>query len=222
MVHQIVKQNGGFLRVDSTVGSGSTVRIYLPCAGRETVPDNRPSKSQPRGGNETILLVEDNADLRHLLVTLLENLGYAVLEADSAGEALQLSNGLCDPIADLLVADVTLVDSTGTELARRLQTSRQGLSVLHISGYLEEDAADSRSTPGAEFLSKPFTMDVFGERVRRILDKGRRRRILFVDDDPEIVIFASRILRDAGFEVLVGGNGNVALSTAQEPSRSTW
>jgi hypothetical protein len=58
-------------------------------------------------------------------------------------------------------------------------------------------------------------MDAFGERVRRILDKRRRRRVLFVDDDPEVVIFASRILRDAGFEVLVGGNGNVALSTAQ-------
>lgn len=214
LVQDIVKRNVGFLSVRSSKGDGTTVRIYLPAAAGEKTREIAEPKSAPRGGNETILIVEDNGELRRLLRARLEKLGYAVLDAASAAEAVELSNGRKDRV-DLLVVDMVLPDSTGTELAQRLREGRPGLPALHISGYLENRAAVGIPESGAEFLSKPFTLAAFGDRVRSILDRQRRKRILFVDDDVEVVMFASRVLRDAGFEVLVGGNGNVALSTAQ-------
>jgi DNA-binding response OmpR family regulator/two-component sensor histidine kinase len=214
MVQHIVKQSGGFISVQSAKGKGATVRIYLPAVegGQALEPAIR--KSAPRGGQETILIVDDNLDLRHLLRAQLEGLGYAVLEAASAGEAAELSSGLNGGL-DLLVADVVLPDSSGIQLAHSLRESRPDLPVLHLSGYLEEDVIGGMPESGAEFLAKPFTLAAFGERVRSILDRRKRRRVLFVDDDAEVVMFASQVLRDAGFEVLVGGDGNVALSTVQ-------
>jgi DNA-binding response OmpR family regulator len=158
--------------------------------------------------------VEDSPDLRSLLRKSLEGMGYAVLDAGTAAEALELSRGLMGSI-ELLVTDSVLPDSTGSELARRLRETRTGLAVLHISGYAEEEIGLDAAAPDREFLPKPFTLDGLAGRVRTVLDRDRRQRILFVDDDIEIVMFASRVLRDAGYEVLVGGNGNVALSTAR-------
>jgi CheY-like chemotaxis protein len=186
MVKQTLKQ--------SKEGNGTTVRICLP---------------------RTILIVEDDPDVRRVLRTMLQSLGYSVLEAASATEAASLSSGHAGVI-DLLVADVVLGGSTGVELARRLRESRPGLPVLHISGYAQDSAAlESMHESGAEFLAKPFTRAALAESIRRILDRQKRHRILFVDDDATAALFASRVLREAGFEVLVVGNGNVALSTIE-------
>jgi signal transduction histidine kinase/DNA-binding response OmpR family regulator len=214
MVQHIVKQSGGFLSIESSVGAGTTIRVYLSTAGSQAPLEKPVVYQAPRTGTETILLVEDDAELRSLLCRVLEDLGYFVLEAGTAAEALELSRGLAGDV-ELLVADVMLPDSTGSELADRLRQERPGIGVLHLSGYAEEDAGLGARRPHAEFLSKPFTLDSFAESIRTLLDRTRRRRILFVDDDAEVVMFASRVLREAGYEVLVGGNGNVALSTAQ-------
>jgi len=214
MVEHIVKQSGGFLSVQSDRGKGATVRIYLPAAEAGQTAETTEPKRAPRGGHETLLIVEDNSELRRLLGVTLERLGYTVLDAASAGEALELADGREDGI-DLLVADVMLPDLNGIQLASRLRKSHPGMPVLHLSGYSEEDVFAGVPEPGREFLSKPFTLAAFSERVRSILDRRKRRRVLVVDDDAEVVMFASRVLRQAGFEVLVGGNGNVALSTAE-------
>jgi len=174
--------------------NGTTVRICLPPA---------------------ILIVEDDSDVRRLLCTMLQSLGYSVLESASATEAAALSSDR-EGVIDLLVADVVLADATGVELARRLRGSRPGLPVLYISGYAQDSAVlESMQEFGAEFLAKPFTLAAFAASIRRILDRQKRQRILFVDDDAAVALFASQVLRRAGFEVLVAGNGDVALTTTE-------
>jgi CheY-like chemotaxis protein len=257
MVQHIVKQSGGFLSIESAKGKGTTVRIYLPAAPGGTPHDNSqpaPSDIALFGGHETILIVEDERDLRELMSEFLQRLGYAVLDAGSAAEAVELSGQLNHRL-DLLICDLVLPDSTGRELAECLLESRPGLPVLYISGHPAQVAHDTPQ-PGAQFLDKPFTVVEFGESVRSILDcqipkrldcqipkrldcqipkrldcqkpkgldfqkpKGldfqKPKRVLFVDDDAQVVMFASEVLRDAGYEVLVGEDGNVALAIAEK------
>ncbi|MGB9455070.1 MAG: response regulator [Bryobacteraceae bacterium] len=215
MVQQTVTQSGGYLSVQSEKGNGTTVRIYLPRSMGDKTPEaSELNRTLPRG-HETILIVEARPDVRRLLRTMLQSLGYSVLEAGSATEAAALSSGRAEVI-DLLVVDVVPTDSTGVELARRLRESRPRLPVLYISGYAQDSAIlKSAQESGAELLAKPFTMAAFAERMHRILDRQKRHRILFVDDDATVALFASRVLREAGFEVLVVGNGSVALSTIE-------
>jgi hypothetical protein len=218
MVQHIVKQSGGFLSLKSTQGKGTTVRIYLPAAEGHASAENSEtveSKSAPRCGHETILIVEDNLDLRNLIRDFLRGLGYAVLDAGSAAEAAELSDGLHDRL-DLLLADVALPGSSGNGLADSLKESRPGLPVLHISGYPEQAALDGAAQSGAEFLAKPFTLTALAERVRSILDRQRRKRVLLVDDDARVVMFLSEVLRDAGFDVVSGDDGKVALSIVEK------
>jgi two-component system, cell cycle sensor histidine kinase and response regulator CckA len=214
MVHQIVKQSCGFLSVRSEKGNGTTVSIYLPCSAAEEAQEISVLEDAPPGNHETILIVEDSPEVRRFLCTVLERLGYSVLAAASAREAAALSSGFADGV-DLLVADVVLADSSGIELAGRVRERHPQLPVLYISGDTHGAAVETVQESGAEFLSKPFTVVALAERVRRILDRRKRKRILFVDDDAGVVLFASRVLHDAGFEVLVGGNGDVALSIVE-------
>ncbi len=215
MVQYIVKQSGGFLSVESEKGKGTTVRIYLPCCAEEKTPEIARLEKAPPGGHETILIVEDCPEMRRFLRSGLESLGYSVLEAASAREAAALSSGFADGI-DLLVADVVLADSTGIEVVRRLRELRPGLPALYISGYAQDAAmVASLQESRPEFLSKPFSLAGFAESIRRILDRQKRPRILFVDDDAAVALFAIRVLRGAGYEVLVAGNGKVALWTVE-------
>jgi len=214
IVQHIVKQSGGFLFVRSEKGDGTTVSIYLPCFVGEKSPEISGLQKAPPRGHEKILIVDDSPEVRRVLHRMLEGLGYFVLEAASAREAVALSSGLADG-SDLLVVDVELADSTGVELAQRLREPRPELPVLYVSGYPQGAAIEGVQESGAEFLSKPFTLVAFAERVRRILDRRKPRRILFVDDDADVVLFASLVLRNAGFEVLVGGNGDTALSMVE-------
>ncbi len=217
MVQHIVKQSGGFLSIESAKGKGTTVRIYLPAAPGTPAGNSQTEQSDiaPFAGRESILIVEDEPDLRQLMREFLQRLGYAVLDAGSAAEATELSGQLNDGL-DLLICDVVLPDSTGRELAERLRGSRPGLPVLYISGHPTEVAHGDALPAGAQFLAKPFTVVEFGERVRRILDRQKPKRVLFVDDDAQVVMFASEVLRDAGYDVLVGEDGNVALSIAEK------
>jgi DNA-binding response OmpR family regulator len=87
--------------------------------------------------------------------------------------------------------------------------------VLCLYDYNQGDTQTDDTGSAAEFLSKPFHPAAFAERVRTILDRKKQQRVLFIDDDAELVMFASRVLREAGYDVLVGGNGNVALATVE-------
>jgi DNA-binding response OmpR family regulator len=214
MVQYIVKQSRGYLFVDSAKGKGTSVRIYLPAA--ETVApaakaDTAPQAGTRVSGGQTILMVEDDPDLANLMRDILGGLGYMVLDARSAGEAAELSRGLADPI-DLLLTDVSLPGSNGRELADSLRKSRPGLPVLYISGLPTSADASDAPEPGTGFLAKPFSPAELEDSVRTVLDGRKRKRVLVVDDEPGLLMFASEVLRAAGYDVVTGDDGNVALS----------
>jgi DNA-binding response OmpR family regulator len=211
-VYGIVKQSGGRISVYSEKGKGTGFKIYLPYAEGERTEINVAQRESPEGGHETILVVEDNAEVRQFMSTVLEGLGYTILEAASGEEAALISQTHLGGI-DLLIADVVLPDSTGNDIARQLTETRPGVAVLFISGYTQSFAVQERTLePEVDFLEKPFSGDELAMRIREILRKPRRTRILIVDDDPALARFASQVLGDAGYEILVANNGNDALS----------
>lgn len=217
MVQHIVRESGGLLDIESAPGKGSSVHIYLPTAVDSPPADLEEANAScvPPGKRENILLVEDDADLRNLMRNILGNRGYAVLAAGTAAEATELAATLAGPL-DLLISDVELPDSSGPRLAAALRKSFPRLAVLNISGYPPREAADDEPPADGEFLPKPFTVGELGRAVRDTLDRRKCKRILFVDDDEQVLAFAREVLVSAGYEVLDAGDGNVALAIAQK------
>ena len=172
-VYGIVRQSGGHIWVYSEVGHGAAFKIYLPDV---QVPAPRATPdvpALPRGGSETVLLVEDDAPLRALTRRLLEQFGYRVREAagaDQAAAALREETGV-----DLLLTDFVLPNVRGPELARRLRRIRPGLKVLYMSGYSEALVADAAKHPVAS-VCKPFTPDQLAARIREVLDAPAKKQ----------------------------------------------
>jgi len=170
MVLGIVEQSGGAVCVDSTIGSGSTFAVYLPVVAESTRSATAyPPTSQPARGTETILLVEDEDAIRLVAATILRRLGYAVLVAADAADALGLSARTTTPI-DLLLTDVVMPNMSGVELAERLVVARPGLKVLCMSGFMEEGIVRRVTDHGYGFLQKPFNSERLILRVREVLD----------------------------------------------------
>jgi CheY-like chemotaxis protein len=171
----IVKQAGGEIRVDSEPGQGACFRIYLPRVRKAAKGQRTARLRRPRKGSETILLVEDEPEVRKLAREMLARLGYRVLEAADADQALALWDALKDSI-DLLLTDVIMPHTSGRELAEQLTAVRPGLKVLYMSGYTDEVIARSgivqNDTP---LLQKPFSREALGLGVRAILDAGPKR-----------------------------------------------
>jgi CheY-like chemotaxis protein len=118
---------------------------------------------------ETILLVEDEPQVRSLTRTMLARLGYRVLEAESADEALRITSGHEGPL-DLLLTDVVMPRMSGTDLARHVQTARPGVRVLYMSGYTDNGVIDQGMlAAGTPFIQKPFTSAGLSRKVREVL-----------------------------------------------------
>ncbi len=169
-VYGIVAQSGGDIAVESAVGGGTTMRVFLPRVAMRALSVPAAAPIPPPGGHETVLLVEDEEFVRELVREFLKASGYTVIEASCAEEALRLVADLRAPI-DLLVTDVVLPGLNGVRLAERLKTQVPGLEALYISGYPGEamfrgDVFD----PGPAFLAKPFTRHVLTQKVREILN----------------------------------------------------
>jgi hypothetical protein len=170
-VHGIVHQSGGYIGVDSARGRGTTFTIYLP---RITEPTNATEapKGSPRDlmrGTETVLLVEDDEELRRLASEILKMCGYTVLETGDPLEALTIGEQRRRAI-DLLLTDMVMPAMSGSELAQRLGTMCPGLRVLYMSGYTDEMlAADVASELARAFLRKPFTPHDLARKVREAL-----------------------------------------------------
>jgi PAS domain S-box-containing protein len=168
-VHGIVKQSAGHIEVDSAVGRGTTVRIYLPRV--EPAPPEPAGRELrvPARGRETVLLVEDEEMVRNMTKRILECEGYTVLEATNGLEAVAVAGRHQGPI-HLLITDLVMPQLSGRETADRL--AGRVARVLYTSGYTEDMVVQQGVEPAtAEFLSKPFTITALITKVREVLDR---------------------------------------------------
>jgi signal transduction histidine kinase/ActR/RegA family two-component response regulator len=175
-VHRIVSEAGGFIRVTSAAGEGTTFRVLLPHADRPAArtTTRRAMGSLPRG-SETVLLVEDEQGVRELIRDFLTRCGYAVIEAPLATDAIAQFERHAEEIA-LLITDVVMPQMNGRMLAERLLAARPTLKVLYMSGYTDDQLLVHEVAAGAGFIQKPFTPDVLARKVREVLDARPRRR----------------------------------------------
>ncbi|NQT20332.1 MAG: PAS domain S-box protein [Planctomycetes bacterium] len=170
-VYGIVEQIGGHITVKSDPGHGTTFSIWFPCAkGKEEVPKPPASREQPKGGGETILVVEDEEPVRRFLVRALGRSGYDVLDAAGPTEALMIEQNHKERI-HLLISDVIMPEMNGPQLAEKLRATRPELPVLYVSGYTRDAIPDAGiAQTEVELLTKPFTPDQLNHRVRQALD----------------------------------------------------
>lgn len=172
-LYAIVTQAGGNVTVYSEPDMGSTFRVYLPrIAGEEPAqPETRTPDLVPKG-NETILLVEDDAAVRAAATAALERLGYTVLSAQGAADAMAWMERRHTPV-DLVISDVVMPGADGPTLIRNLRRSRGELKAILMSGYTGEAIASRGSIePGMTYLEKPFTVGTLARKVRAVLDAG--------------------------------------------------
>ena len=171
-VYGIVKQSGGFIFVDSQPQRGTAFRAYFPRVDAREEPaavHDTLGLPRPERGRETILLVEDEVNLRRLARQYLETQGYKILEAEDGAAALQIAAGHKGPI-DLVLTDVVMPGMNGRELARHISAQRPDLRVLFMSGYTENEIGhNGMLDAGINLLQKPFSLPALKDKVREIL-----------------------------------------------------
>jgi PAS domain S-box-containing protein len=240
MVYGFVKQSGGHVKIYSEVGHGTTIKLYLPRAHKaedvEVTVDHGPIS----GGTETVLVVEDDDQVRETVVALLVDLGYRVLKAVDAGSALNvIDSGI--PI-DILFTDVVMPGTLKSpELARKARERLPDIAVLFTSGYTENSIVHGgKLDAGVELLSKPYTRDALARKFRHVLGNQRQRgrskpselqpshekpaasremptqlTIVLVEDDALIRMNTADILQEAGHIVVDAGSAEEAMTALE-------
>jgi signal transduction histidine kinase/DNA-binding response OmpR family regulator len=220
MAYGFVKQTGGHFKIYSEVGHGTTIRMYFPRSFELESTVTRLTGGKVEGGSETILVVEDDPAVQGTVVEMLGSLGYRVLKADNATDALGIvKSGL--PI-DLLFTDVVMPGTLRSpELARQAKAHIPGLAVLFTSGYTQNAIVHGgRLDPGVELLSKPYRRDQLARKVRHLLANRKlppapqldadapgarrpapRRRVLVAEDDQDLMQMSCSLFEALGQEV---------------------
>jgi signal transduction histidine kinase/ActR/RegA family two-component response regulator len=171
MVQGIVTQHGGFVDVVSAPGRGTRFEVYLPATSGTVRPARvKPVRLETPTGHETILVVEDEPQVRRLAVGALRQLGYQVLEAGDGESALAVARDHLGAI-DLLLTDVVMPGMDGSKLAERLRLERPAIAVLFASGYDDSRIGKAGILPDhVDFLAKPYDLRTLGRRVREVID----------------------------------------------------
>ncbi len=176
-VFGIIRQHGGGIRVYSEPGKGTVFRIYLPARGKEVIKE-KPEEKAPGEikGAETILLAEDDEQVRHLARSILTRHGYTVLEAKDSKDALAQMGSHAGPV-HLLLTDVVMPGINGRELYEKAARKQPGLKVLYMSGYTDNVIARRGVLEdGVHFIHKPFSIRSLAAKVREILDENGHDR----------------------------------------------
>jgi CheY-like chemotaxis protein len=170
-VYGIVKQSGGYIWVESKLGSGTTFEIYLPRLEGERITAPLLRSPSLSWGSETILLVEDEPSLREVTRAQLEKLGYRVHEAEDAEKAMDLFDDYVGEIS-LLLTDVIMPGMNGRVLAERLTEQKADLRVLYMSGYTDDEIVrQGASESNQAIMIKPFAYETLASQVREALDR---------------------------------------------------
>jgi len=166
-VYGFARQSGGRATIASHPGAGTTVTLLLPRAETAAEPLQWHDPTDIAGGNETVLLIEDDAEVRDATAALLSDLGYRVRTAEDPATALKAARQA--PEFDLLVSDVVMPSMDGPAMAREIRKLAPELPVLFMSGYAEEQLRKEIGIPNAWFMPKPFSVQQLGEKVGEVL-----------------------------------------------------
>jgi PAS domain S-box-containing protein len=224
MVYGFVKQSGGHVKIYSEEGHGTTIRVYLPRVRQEEDLETNVDAGPAKGGTETILVVEDDEEVRATVVEMLSDLGYRVLKAKDAQSALAIvESGV--PI-DMLFTDVVMPGPLrSTELARKARERLPTIAVLFTSGYTDNAIVHAgRLDEGIELLSKPYTHEALARKFRYVLQAqsaqtaeiAEARRRLLQADSPAVATGADSLAADARLRILlVEDDEMIRVSTAE-------
>ncbi|MEY2489483.1 MAG: hypothetical protein QOC70_1425 [Verrucomicrobiota bacterium] len=173
----IVRQSGGHICIESELGKGTTVKIFLPKVPAPPPPSyKRPSGNKMPTGVESVLVLEDDISVRHISVRVLRSLGYDVIEAANGDDAQRLIGQRADKTIDLLLTDMVLPQMSGRHFADWLRQTSPQTKVVFISGYLEESLhPGDRREQGMFFLPKPFDSEQLALKIREALDSTPRQ-----------------------------------------------
>jgi PAS domain S-box-containing protein len=167
----IVKQSGGYIWVDSELGSGSTFTIYFPAVALPLTTTVTPEIQDAEGQGEVVLLAEDDEALRESISTYLELHGYKVMEACDGAQALHIAKQHAESI-QVLITDMILPKMKGAELVREVAKVSPRMAILYMSGYTDRELTDyDPASSNVEFLQKPFTLQTLLQRLREMIAK---------------------------------------------------
>jgi PAS domain S-box-containing protein len=230
MVYGFVRQSNGHIRIDSAIGQGTSVKLYLPRT-LDPVPDVSVDAGSGRTGSERILVVEDNDEVRHAVVAMLSGWGYRVVDAENPDAAATILEQ--DAAFDLLFTDVVMPGTmSAMELAAMAQKLQPGIAVLLTSGYAR-DLIPAKDRPDYPMIAKPYRGEELMSRLRGVLaarrpapppfhdrppeiapaegGAGRPRRVLLVEDEVVLRMSTTDMLEQLGCFVAGAGSGEQAL-----------
>ena len=229
MVYGFVKQSGGHVKIYSEIGEGTTIRLYLPRAMESEDVEVAVDAGPITGGTETVLVVEDDGEVRATVVEMLSDLGYRVLKAVDAQSALSVVESGVQ--IDMLFTDVVMPGTLKSpELARKARERLPDIAVLFTSGYTENSIVHGgKLDAGLELLSKPYTREALARKFRQVLASNRQRRastseataaptgptVLLVEDDALIRVNTAEALQDGGCVVVEAASAEEAMAALQ-------